>query len=313
MNTTRSLKRYGRRPSLQAALRKHVTGYLFLLPAIVLFLTFAWYPIVNGLLISFQDIDLIRYSRPDYEIQWVGVENFQAVFQDPLLPTAWLNTLKFVALGLLLGYLIPVLLAVAINEMRIGKSYFRLAFYVPVILPPMISILLWQYFYDPANGLMNVLVQALGIPPQEWIHSARTSMLSLVILSTWMNAGGTVLLYLAALQGTPASLYEAAEIEGAGILRRLIHITIPEIRGVMLILLVLQVIGTFQVFTEPFVMTDGGPVNSTMTVMLLLYRYAFERGEIGWASALGFMLFVVLVVLSAVYFRLTRRTRSVDR
>lgn len=299
--------------TLATLFRKNLTGYIFLLPAIVLFLTFAWYPIVNGLLLSFQNIDLIRYSLPDYQIEWVGFENFRSVFSDPLLGTAWLNTVKFVLLGLLLGFLVPVILAVAINEMRIGKTYFRLAFYLPVILPPMISILLWQYFYDPANGLMNVLVQALGIPPQQWIHSARTSMFSLVILSTWMNAGGTVLLYLAALQGTPASLYEAAEIEGAGIFQRLIHITIPEIRGVMLILLVLQIIGTFQVFTEPFVMTDGGPVNSTLTVMLLLYRYAFERGEIGWASALGFMLFIVLVAFSALYFWLTRRSRAVNR
>lgn len=301
------------RVHLGAVLRRNLTGYLFLLPAVVLFLTFAWYPIVNGLLISFQEIDLIRYSRPDYAADWVGFSNFRAVFSDPLLPKAWLNTLQFVALGLLLGYLVPVILAIAVNEMRVGKGYFRLAFYLPVILPPMISILLWQYFYDPASGLMNVIVQALGLPPSQWIHSARTSMISLVILSTWMNAGGTVLLYLAALQGTPASLYEAAEIEGASLLQRLVHITIPEIRGVMLILLVLQVIGTFQVFTEPFVMTDGGPVNSTLTVMLLLYRYAFERGEIGWASAIGFMLFVVLVVLSAVYFWLTRRSRTVDR
>jgi multiple sugar transport system permease protein len=312
MSSTPLIPGQGRR-GFAAWIRKNAVGYLFLAPAVVLFLTFAWYPIVNGLLLSFQNVDLIRYSRPDYAIDWVGFENFRMVLGDPLLPTAWLNTLEFVGLGLLLGYLVPVALAIAINEMRIGKAYFRLAFYLPVILPPMISILLWQYFYDPASGLMNVVVQALGLPPSQWIHSARTAMFSLVILSTWMNAGGTVLLYLAALQGTPAALYEAAEIEGAGIFQRIIHITLPEIRGVMLILLVLQIIGTFQVFTEPFVMTDGGPVNATLTVMLLLYRYAFERGEIGWASALGFMLFVVLVAFSIVYFWLTRRTRTTDR
>lgn len=294
-------------------LKRNLTGYLFLLPAIVLFFTFAWYPIVNGLMLSFQYIDLIRYSSPDYRVDWVGFENFRLVLSDPLLPTAWLNTLRFVGLGLLLGYLLPVALAIAVNEMRAGRTYFRLAFYLPVILPPMISILLWQYFFDPGSGLMNVLMTSVGLPALQWIHSADTAMVSLVILSTWMNAGGTVLLYLAALQGTPASLYEAAEIEGAGVIQRIIRITIPEIRGVMLILLVLQVIGSFQVFTEPFVMTDGGPVNSTLTVMLLLYRYAFQRGEIGWASALGFILFVVLVAFSIVYFRLTRAGRMSDR
>lgn len=299
-----------RRNKTRALLRRSVSGYLFLLPAIVLFALFAWYPIVNGLLLSFRDIDLIRYTQPGYSPEWIGLDNFERIFADNLLGIAWRNTLQFAGLALLLGYLVPVILAVAVNEVRRGKSYFRLAFYLPVILPPMISILLWKYFYDPGSGIMNVLIGFFGAEPLQWIYSADTSMLSLVILWTWTSAGSTMLLYLAALQGIPVSLYESAEIEGASIFRRLIHITLPEIRGVMLILLVLQVIGTIQVFTEPFVMTDGGPVNSTVTVMVLLYRYAFERGEIGWATALGLLIFLVLVLFSGVYLMLTRRFRG---
>jgi multiple sugar transport system permease protein len=296
-----------------APLKRSVSGYLFLLPAVVLFALFAWYPIVNGLLLSFREIDLIRYTQPGYSPEWIGLENFRNIFADQLLGTAWLNTLHFAGLALVLGYLVPVILAITVNEVRRGKSYFRLAFYLPVILPPMISILLWKYFYDPGSGIMNVLVTFLGFEPQQWIYSADTSMISLVILWTWTTAGSTMLLYLAALQGIPTSLYESAEIEGASIWRRLVHITLPEIRGVMLILLVLQVIGTVQIFTEPFVMTDGGPVNSTLTVMVLLYRYAFERGEIGWATALGLLIFVVLVAFSGVYLYITRRFRGAVR
>ncbi|MFP4376993.1 MAG: carbohydrate ABC transporter permease [Spirochaetales bacterium] len=301
------------RKSPVALLRRSVSGYLFLLPALVLFALFAWWPIINGLLLSFRELDLIRYTQPDYRPEWIGFGNFESIIGDPLLQTAWLNTFRFMALALLLGYLVPVLLAISVNEVRRGKGYFRLAFYLPVILPPMISILLWKYFYDPGSGIMNVLVTFFGGDPLQWIYSADTSMLSLVILWTWTTAGSTMLLYLAALQGIPASLYESAEIEGASVWQRLFHITLPEIRGVMIILLVLQIIGTMQIFTEPFVMTDGGPVNSTLTVMVLLYRYAFERGEIGWATALGLLIFVVLVAFSLLYLFVTRKFRGAAR
>ena len=134
-------------------------------------------------------------------------------------------------------------------------------------------------------------------------------MLSLVIVSTWTYAGGTMLIYLAALQGIPAHLYDAAEVDGANLWRRLVDVTLPQMRFVLLIMLVLQVIGTMQVFTEPFVLTDGGPANATITVMLLLYRYAFQYGNYGAASALSLMLFAVLVAFSLVYVVLTRRFR----
>jgi multiple sugar transport system permease protein len=135
-------------------------------------------------------------------------------------------------------------------------------------------------------------------------------MPALAVMSTWANAGGTMLLYLAALQGVPAHLYEAAEIDGANLWRRLRHITLPQIQGVMLILLVLQIIGTMQLFTEPFVMTKGGPANATLSVVMLLYRYGFEYKNFGAAAALGLILFFVLVAFSLLYLWLTRRASN---
>jgi multiple sugar transport system permease protein len=211
-------------------------------------------------------------------------------------------------LGLLIGYVVPVGLGVLVNEMRHGKSYFRLAFYLPVILPPMASLILWKMgLYNSDWGLLNMGLKSLGLPRVLWLDSTQWAMPSLVIFSTWANAGGTMLLYLAALQGVPAHLYDAAEIDGAGIGQRFLHITLPQIRGVMLILLVLQIIGTMQVFTEPFVMTGGGPANATLTLIMLVYRYAFSYGNFGVASALGFVLFVVLVIFSVLYLWLTRK------
>ncbi len=288
------------------ALAHNLPAYLFLLPAILLFATFSWYPILRGFVISFQRIDLINPPA------WVGLANFRLILNDPLFYRAWRNTFQFAGLALLIGYFVPVILAILVNEMRHGRSYFRLAFYLPVILPPMVTVLLWKWFYDPGPGLANTVLRLLDLPPQPWLQSPRTAMLSLVILSTWANAGGTMLIYLAALQGIPAQLYEAAEIDGANLWQRLIHITLPQLRVVMLILLVLQIIGTMQVFTEPFVMTDGGPVNSTLTVLLLLYRYAFRFNNFGAASALGLILFLVLVAFSLIYLWLTRRFMDAD-
>ncbi|MEM8531507.1 MAG: sugar ABC transporter permease [Chloroflexota bacterium] len=301
ITATQSTRHSRTRIHWRRALTHNLMAYFFLLPALVLFALFSWYPIVRGFIISFQRVDLLGPT------QWVGLANFQLVLNDPLFVRAWLNTLQFAGMAFFLGYFVPIILALAVNEMRRGRNYFQLAFYLPVMLPPMVSVILWQWFYDPGPGLMNTILRMLQLPPQLWLQSPDTAMFSLVILSTWANAGGTMLLYLAALQGIPAHLYDAAEIDGANVGQRLMHVTLPQIRSVMLILLVLQIIGTMQVFTEPFVMTDGGPVNSTLTVLLLLYRYAFQYGNFGAAGALGLMLFAVLVTFSIVYLWLTRR------
>lgn len=292
-----------KRASSKARLGRNLRGYLFLLPALLAFAIFAWYPIVRGLILSFQRVNLVDPA------EWIGLNNFRFLFNDPLFWTAWRNTFRFTLYGLLLGYLVPFVLALVINEVRHVRWYFRLAFYLPVMLPPIVAVYLWQWIYDPGPGLANQILTSVGFEQQAWLQSTDTAMLSLVIIATWSYAGSTMLIYLAALQGIPAHLYDAAEIDGASMWARLRDITLPQMRFILLILLVLQIIGTMQVFTEPFVLTDGGPANATVTVMLLLYRYAFQYGNYGAASALGLMLFVVLVIFSLLYLWLTRRYR----
>ena len=292
------------RDMISGAVRRQAVAIGFLLPALLLFALFSWYPIVNGMILSFQRVDLVRPA------EWVGLTNFRTLLDDPLFYRAWRNTGQFALYGLLLGYLVPFILAVAINEARHLQSYFRLAFYLPVVLPPIVTVFLWQWIYDPGAGLANTALSWVGVGPQPWLQSPDTAMLSLVILATWGGAGATMLIYLAALQGIPSSLYDAAEVDGASLWRRFLDITLPQMRFIMLITLILQIIGTMQVFTEPFVLTDGGPANATLTVMLLLYRYAFQYGNYGAASALGLMLFGALVVLSLIYLWATRRFAS---
>ena len=281
-------------------LTEQITAYGFLSAAILIFAVFAWYPVLRNVVLAFQEVNFVRGSS------WVGLDNFRFVLEDPRFATAWRNTGLFTLYALLLGFGVPFVTAVLINEFRHARAYFRILVYLPVMLPPVVVALMWKWFYEPGNGLINEILSTAQLPTLEWTNSRTTALISLVIVATWANMGTTTLIYLAALQTIPGELYEAAELEGAGIWRRLWHITIPQTRFVILILLLLQIVATMQVFTEPFVMTGGGPQDSTLTVMLLIYRYAFVYNNFGAASAMSLMLLVVLAVFSALSLRITR-------
>jgi multiple sugar transport system permease protein len=291
---------------LKRGLRRNLSGYLFLLPALFVFALFVWYPIILGFVMSFQSIDMINPPT------WVGWENYRHVLSDPLFAVAWRNTLAFTLYALLFGYIIPIILALVINEMRHGKAFFRLVFYLPVMLSPIVTVFLWRWIYNPDSGLLNALLSLVHLPGGLWLENPGTALPALMVVATWSAAGSTMLIYLAGLQGVPASLYEAAEIDGASLWRRLWSITLPSIRPIMLLMLVLQIIGTMQVFTEPFTITGGGPENSTTSVLLLIYNYAFQNADFGGASALGVMLFVVLAIFALIYMRMTNRLMQGD-
>jgi multiple sugar transport system permease protein len=243
---------------------------------------------------------------------WVGWTNYQRVLADPLFGIAWRNTIVFTGYALLFGYAVPLALALVINEVRHGKALFRLAFYVPVMLPPIVSSFLWLWLYNADSGLINAVIQAVHLPPGLWLENRNTVLPALVVVATWANAGSTLLIYLAALQSVPASLYEAAEIDGANLWRRLWHITLPTIRPIMILMLILQIITTMQVFTEPFTMTGGGPQNASMTVLILIYNDTFQNADFGQASALGVILFLVLAVFTLAYLRMAGRAFATD-
>jgi multiple sugar transport system permease protein len=281
-------------------LNDNLTAYGLLAAALVVFALFSWYPIVRGILLSFQEVNFVDPPK------WVGFENFERLFADPLFATAWLNTLEFTAIALVLGFAVPFVTAVLLNELRHATAFFRIAVYLPVMLPPVVVAMLWKWIYNPGPGLANAALGAVGLPDSAWLDSSSTAMVSLVIVSTWANMGSTTLIYLAALQTIPGELYESAELDGAGLFKRLWHVTIPQTKFVLLVLLLLQVVATMQVFTEPYVMTGGGPEESTVTVLLLLYRYAFTYNDFGSASAMSLMLLVALGIFSGLYLKLTR-------
>lgn len=276
---------------------------IFALPMLVIFGIFSWAPIVKAVIMSFQKTNLIVTS-------WVGLENFQRVFADPVLPMAIRNTAYFALLALIFGYPVPLVAAVLMSEVRRAKGLYSALAYLPVVVPPVVAVLLWKFFYDPRpEGVFNTIIGYVGIPPQPWLQSATSAMPSLVLEATWAAAGGTVIIYLAALTAVPTELYDAAEVDGASVWGKIWHVTMPQLRGVLLITFILQIIGTAQVFLEPYLFTGGGPANATISVLLLVYRYAFQNslgGNYGMATALSLMLAVFLAVMSLIYFRLTR-------
>ncbi|WP_377273609.1 carbohydrate ABC transporter permease [Peterkaempfera sp. SMS 1(5)a] len=295
----RSLRRPGR--TRRARRGFGFASLLFLLPLLLAFGYFAWWPIGQSVILSVQRTNLV--SEPT----WVGLDNFRYLFNDPLLWTTLRNTVWFVVLALVFGFPVPIMLALLVSELRRLGGVFRVLVYLPAVVPPVVALMLWRWFYDADFGLFNQVLGHVGLGPYPWLQSAGTAMPSLVLAATWAHAGSTTLIYMAALASVPADLYEAAELDGASIWRRVWHVTLPQMRGVILIMLLLQIIGTFQIFTEPFILTDGGPEDSTTTILLLIYRYAFLDGDYGTAAALSVLLALVLAALSAVYLRLTRK------
>jgi multiple sugar transport system permease protein len=284
--------------------RRNLSAYGFLCAALVCFALFSWYPIVREIILSFQKTNFVGQTS------WVGLRNFHRVIADPAFGAAWKNTAVFTLLALLCGYAVPFVTALVLNELRHARAYLRFVVYLPVMLPPAVSVLLFKWFYNPGPGLFNEILRFVHLPTLAWLDSGRTALLSLVIVATWTNMGSGTLIYLAALQTVPAELYEAAELDGAGIVRRIRHITIPQTRLILLVMLLLQVIATMQVFIEPYLLTGGGPDNATVSVVYLMYQYAFNFNNYGGGGALGFMLMLVLIVFSAVYLRLSREDRS---
>ena len=272
------------------------------------FALFSWYPMVREIIMSFQKTHLGVTT-------WAGWANYSRIFHDPEFRTAWSNTLEFTGLALVFGYAVPFFTAILLNELRHAKGYLRVLVYLPVMLPPASALLLFAYFYDPSTGLFNRILQLLHLPTSQWVQSPGTTMptiamISVVIAATWMNMGAATLIYLAALQNIPGELYEAAELDGAGLFRRIWHVTVPQTRLILSTLLLLQIVATMQMFIEAFILTGGpGVNNNTLSVVDLIYMYAFSMSgssNYNSASALGVVLLLVLGAFSGAYLWLSR-------
>jgi multiple sugar transport system permease protein len=293
-----------RRARLTWLSRDGLSSLVFLLPLLLIFGAFSWFPILRSFVMAVQETNLV--STPTF----VGLDNFATVLADPLFGQAVANTAYFALLALVIGYPIPLVLAIVMSETRRFRGLYSALAYLPVVVPPVVAVLLWKVFYKGGpNGAFNSILGVAGLGPVQWLGDAAMAMPSIVVEATWAGLGGTVIIYLAALVSVPPELYDAAEVDGANLWKKIRYVTLPHMRGILFITLILQLIATAQVFTEPFLMTEGGPANSTTTVLLLIYNYAFGSslgGHFGEAAALSLILAAFLGVFTAVYFWATR-------
>ncbi len=286
--------------------RKQGLAYLFLLPALLVFTLVTWYPILNTILYSFQKVNVGGFQG------WVGFANYTRMFGNPIFYIAWKNTLTYVLLSLVMGAMVPIVLALMINEMRGLTTFFQIIVYLPTLIPITVGLLVWRQIYAPEGGILNSLLRLMDLPPQLWLQNPTLAKPALIVIMTWIGAGGSTLLYLYALREIPTELFEAAELDGFSVLDRILYIALPLLRHRIEIMLVLQVIIVAQVFTEPFVLTNGGPANSTTSPVLEIYNAAFTRTDFGLASAWGVSMLVALSAFSILYIVFTRKDLNQD-
>jgi multiple sugar transport system permease protein len=298
------------KPRLMPRVQRHGSAWLFLIGAVLCFSFFSWYPIVREIIMSLQ--------KPVYGggYAWAGFSNYIRIVHDPTFWQAWRNTIEFTLLALVIGYAVPFFVAILLNELRHAQGFLRILVYLPVMLPPASALIMFLYFYNPQYGLFDDILHALHLPISQWVLTPgdgffSVAMLSVVIASTWMNMGSATLIYLAALQNIPGELYEAAELEGASLWQRIRHVTIPQTRLILMMLAMLQVVATMQMFIESFVLTNGGGGvdDNTQSVVMLIYQYAFAfsgASNYNSASALGVILMVVLAIFSGGFMWATR-------
>jgi len=290
-----------RRTGIVQILRKHLWGYLFLLPALLLFAIFLWLPIIKGFVYSFYYIDFVKGNT------FVGWDNYKTVFDDPNVGKSIYNTLYYMGLALVMGFWVPIVFSIAISEIRRFQGFFRVAAYLPNVIPVVVLYGLWRWFYDSVGPINAGITKTFGGEGIAFMTDTSWSMISIVFMETWQQFGSAMLLYLAAVLSIPRDWYEAAEIDGAGVWMRIRHITLPSVKGLIVLMLLLQLIGTSQGFQAQLAMLDGGPNNATLTYALLIVKYATTRLELGVASAMGVLMFIVLGVLAILQFRLQNK------
>jgi multiple sugar transport system permease protein len=279
-----------------------LSPYLYLAPFLVFFVVFQIYPIFQGLYVSLTRWDLATPAR------FIGITNYvNLLTMDTLFWKALRNTSLFVALNAPLAVVVPLGLAILVNEPIHGRAIFRSAFSTPLMISVASVGVLWQWFYNPAFGLINYYLGLVGLPGQSWLTTPSWAMVAVVITTVWWTSGFNMILFLAGLQDIPEHLYDAAKIDGAGSWALFRYVTLPGLRATLLFVGVTTIIGSFRVFGQVFVMTNGGPFDSTRTIVQHIYETGFRYFKMGSASAIAWALFCIVVVFTLIQFRLLKQ------
>lgn len=287
------------------SLKQTIGVWFLLLPAVIAMYLMIWRPSAMGIVWSF--FKMKGYTPTEF----VGLENYIRVISNTEFWPIIFNTLQYVFWSFVIGFVPPVIIAFMLNEMVHFRSTMRVVIYLPAVLPGITILLLWYFIYSPdSSGMLNLLLAKLGMEPYIWLNDARFTIIFIVIQMTWAGFPGTMFLYYTTIQGISGELYEAATIDGAGPFRRFWHVSLPQIAGLLILNVVRQIIGVFQVMQEPMVLTGGGPNGASNTVGYQMYQYGFVTGRVGQALALGTIVFFMLIIATIFYFKLNKKVED---
>jgi len=272
--------------------KEHVVGYLFILPNMIGILVFVLGPVIAGLLLSFTQWDILSSPR------WISIGNYKELLHDTLFWTGLKNTAYYVLLTVPAGMVVSLLLAILVNVPLRGVNFFRSTYFLPVVTSTVAISIVWKWLYNPEFGILNFILNLIGLPSKQWLSDPKLAMPCIAIMSIWHGMGYDMVIFLAGLKGIPTQLYEAAKIDGGSRTQMFLWITLPLLTPTLFFVLVMSVISSFQVFGEIYVMTNGGPGNATLTYNYFLYQNAFLWFKMGYAASLGYVLFLIIFLLT---------------
>ncbi|MEA3410457.1 MAG: sugar ABC transporter permease [Pseudomonadota bacterium] len=285
-------------------------AYVFLSPSLSAILIFFVGPVAAALGLSFTDFDIYALGNPEY-LRFVGLQNYLRLLENPVFWKALGNTLYFVVVGGPLSLAISLGAALLINSRLVRfRGLFRSVFFLPVVTTLVAVAVVWRYLYHPSDGLANIALGWVGIAPVDWLGDPDWAMPAIIIMAVWKNFGYNMIILVAGLQSIPESLYEAARIDGAGRWQQFVHVTLPMLAPTFLFVAIITMIGYFQLFAEPYVMTQGGPSDATLSIVLFMYQEGFRWWNIGYAAAISFILFLIILVVTLLQLRFLNRSRT---
>jgi multiple sugar transport system permease protein len=271
-------------------------AYIFLAPALSAIFVFFFIPVLAAFIISFTDFDIYALGNIS-TVRFVGLSNYLKLFDDPLFFTALKNTFYFVIMSGPLSIAVSLGAALLLNSKLVKyKSIFRLSYFIPVVTTLVAVAIVWRFIYHPKFGIINYLLSLISIAPIDWLGEPSTAMPAIVLMSVWKNFGYNMIIFIAGLQNIPEDLYEAASIEGASEWQQFKSITLPMLAPTTIFISIITMIGYFQLFAEPYVMTQGGPLNSTLSIVQFMYQEGFRWWNMGYSAAIAFVLFFIIMI-----------------
>lgn len=282
------------------------TAYFFLAPAVSAIFLFFFIPVIAAFLISFTDFDI--YTLGDFStLRFVGLDNYLNLFKDDLFWTALKNTFYFVIVAGPLSIMISLGAALILNTKLVRfKSIFRLSYFLPVVTTLVAVAIVWRFIYHHNFGIMNYFIGFFGIDPIDWLGDPFWAMPSIILMAVWKNFGYNMIIFIAGLQNIPEELYEAANIEGANAWQKFKSITIPMLAPTTIFISIITMIGFFQLFAEPYVMTQGGPLNSTLSIVQYMYQEGFRWWNMGYSASIAFVLFFIIFIGTLIQFKVQK-------